>query len=50
MDDENLSELDFEEVSDSDDEVDIRALVGKGKRKDKISDGESSPPPKTRKT
>jgi CCR4-NOT transcriptional regulation complex NOT5 subunit len=50
-DDEQLSELDFEEMSDdSDAEVDIRALVkGKGsKRKEKISDGES-PPPKARK-
>lgn len=53
MDDEQLSELDFEDISedDSDEEVDIRALVkGKGsKRKEKVSDGES-PPPKTRRT
>lgn len=51
VDDEQLSELDFEEMSDdSDMEVDIRALVkGKGsKRKDKSSDGDS-PPPKSRK-
>jgi hypothetical protein len=50
MDDENLSELDFEEGSDSDEEVDIRALVGKSKRKEKTSGSESSPPPKSRKT
>ncbi|RDI84315.1 hypothetical protein Vi05172_g5531 [Venturia inaequalis] len=51
VDDEQLSELDFEEIDDdSDMEVDIRSLVkGNGsKRKEKSSDG-GSPPPKARK-
>jgi hypothetical protein len=49
VDDEDLSELDFEEGSDeeSDEEIDIRALVGKGKnskRKEKDSSGLDTPP------
>lgn len=46
MDDEELSEMeeDFED-DESDEEVDIRALVGKGKKS-----GSSSPPAKKRRT
>ncbi|KAF2436902.1 hypothetical protein EJ08DRAFT_6356 [Tothia fuscella] len=52
QDDENMSELDFEEMdSESDEEVDIRALIkGNPKRKTKPSDGDSPPPMKSRKT
>lgn len=51
VDDEDLSEIDFEDASDeSDDEIDIRALVkGKSsKRKEKDSELESPPAPKKR--
>jgi hypothetical protein len=51
VDDEDLSEVDFEDVSDdSDEEIDIRALVkGKSsKRKDNDSDVESPPATKKR--
>ena len=48
MGDENMSDLEFEDASDdeSDQEVDIRGLVGKGKK----SSAENSPPPKKRRT
>lgn len=47
MDDENMSDMEFEDASggESEEEVDIRGLVGKGKKS-----AESSPPPKKRRT
>jgi hypothetical protein len=46
---EDMSEMDFEDLSDEDDDnepVDLRALVGKGKPKPKPSSNGADEPPK----
>lgn len=50
---EEMSEMDFEDMSDEDDDedgpIDLRALVGKGKPKTKPSNDADEPPKKKQK-